>query len=190
MAESPESSTFTSAFDRIKAAQGKTIESAAAPMQTINREEAAKILKSSTPEQLAERRKAAKSRRGPRIVRDGWLAPLALNPRVTGPAVNKDGVRASDKGFLDMSLEDYIALLYWTGRQGREDKNGKITADFAPILAKLGIAEGMWCDLVWNFKKYFGKSRGAGSPDRMREMAASGGKMFQPGQKLARKCFV
>jgi hypothetical protein len=48
----------------------------------------------------------------------------------------------------------------------------------------------MWCDLVWNFKKYFGKSHGAGSPDRMREMATSGGKKFQPGQKMARKCFA
>jgi len=73
MAESPETSTFTSAYDRIKAAQGQTIESAAVPMQTINREEAAKILKSSTAEELADRRKAARRRRGPRIARDGWM---------------------------------------------------------------------------------------------------------------------
>jgi hypothetical protein len=26
-----------------------------------------------------------------------------------------------------------------------------------------GIADGMWCDLAWNFKKYFGHSRGVGS---------------------------
>jgi REP element-mobilizing transposase RayT len=52
MAESPEESQFTSAYDRIKALQGHTVESAAAPMQTITREEAAKILKSSTPEEL------------------------------------------------------------------------------------------------------------------------------------------
>jgi len=26
--------------------------------------------------------------------------------------VSKEGLRASDKGFLDMSLEDYLALLY------------------------------------------------------------------------------
>ncbi len=31
--------------------------------------------------------------------------------------------------------------VYWTGRQGREVKKGKITADHAPILAKHGIAE-------------------------------------------------
>jgi REP element-mobilizing transposase RayT len=190
MAESPETSTFTSAHDRIKAIQGKTIESSAAPMQTINREDAAKIHKSSTPEELAERRKAAKARRGPRIARDGWLAPIELNSRVTGPAVSKDGVRASDRGFLDMSLDDYIALLYWTGRQGRDDKKGKIAVDHAPILAKLGIAEAMWCDLVWNFKRYFGRSRGPGSPDRMREEAVLGERKFQPGQKLIRKCFA
>jgi REP element-mobilizing transposase RayT len=190
MAESPEESQFTSAYDRIKALQGHTVESAAAPMQTITREEAAKILKSSSPEELAERRKAAKKRRGPRIARDAWLAPLELNPRVTGPAVSKDGLRASDKGFLEMSLEDYVALLYWTGRQGRGDKSGKITAEHAPILARLGIAEKMWCDLVWNFKKYFGKSRGPGSPDRMREEAILGVRKFQPGQKMVRKCFV
>jgi hypothetical protein len=190
MAESPETSTFTAAYDRIKATQGKTIESSAVPMQTINREDAAKILKSSTPEELAERRKAAKARRGPRIARDGWLAPLELNSRITGPAVNKDGVRASDKGFLNMRLDDYIALLYWTGRQGRDDKKGKIGADYAPFLAKLGIAEGMWCDLVWNFKRYFGRSRGPGSPDRMREEAVLGVHKFQPGQKRIRKCFA
>jgi hypothetical protein len=104
---------------------------------------------------------------------------------MVGPAINKEGLRASDKGFLDMSLEDYIALLFWTGRQGREDKKGKITVEHAPILAKLGIAEGMWCDLVWNFKQYFGKSRGPGSPDRMREESILGLRKFQPGNLIA-----
>jgi hypothetical protein len=162
MAESPESSTFTSAYDRIKAAQGKTIESAAAPMRTINRDDAAKILKSSSPEELANRRKSARERRGPRIAKDAWLAPLTLNPRMVGPAINKEGLRASDKGFLNMSLDDYIALLFWTGRQGREDKKGKITNDYAPILAKLGIAEEMWCDLVWNLQTILWQESRAG----------------------------
>ncbi len=194
MAESPASSEFTSAYDRMKAANGETMESAAAPMQTINREDAARILKNSTPEQLARRRKDAKKRRGERVAKDAWLAPLTLNSRVTGPAANKEGVRASDKGFLDMSLADYLALLHWTGSKGRSDKSGKITADcgadYAPVLAKLGIAEGMWCDLVWNFKKYFGKSRGPGSPDRMQEEAILGSRKFQPGQRKVRKCFT
>jgi len=194
MAESPADSKFTSAYDRIQAKAGETIASSAAPMQTINREVAAKILKNSTPEQLAQRRKEAQKRRGPRVAKDAWLAPLTLNPRATGPVVNKDGTRASDKGFLNISLADYLALLYWTGSQGRADKSGKIAAecgmDHASVLAKLGIADRMWCDLVWNFKKYFGKSRGPGSPDRMQEEAILGTRKFQPGQRKIRKCFA
>ncbi|MFO0381009.1 MAG: hypothetical protein ACK506_04855, partial [Pirellula sp.] len=99
---------------------------------------------------------------------------------------------------LNMSLEEYFELLVFTGKQGRSDKRGKIKADgetpatssATAILSKLGIADGMWCDLVWNFKKYFGRSRGAGSPDHMREDAVSHSLSFQPGQKMARECFA
>ncbi|MFN9418785.1 MAG: hypothetical protein ACK578_15035 [Pirellula sp.] len=54
-AESPESSTYTSAYHQIEATQGKTIESAVAPIQAIPGDDVAKILKSSTPEELVER---------------------------------------------------------------------------------------------------------------------------------------
>jgi hypothetical protein len=190
MAESLEKSKFTSACDRIEALKGKEIESSAAAMQTIPKDEAATILKNSTPEQLKERRRGCCETQRTKIPRDGWLAPLTLNPRAHGPVVHRQGLRASDKGFLNMSLEDYLKLLDWTGRQGRPDKRGKIPEDYAPILEKLGIESGMWCDLVWSFKKYFGRSRGAGSPDRMQEMAASGDLAFHPGQRRARACFA
>ncbi|MCU0721158.1 MAG: hypothetical protein MUC83_15715 [Pirellula sp.] len=55
------------------------------------------------------------------------------------------------------------------------------------ILCKLGMADGMWCDLVWNFKKYFGRNCGAGSPDNMREDAVSHSLSFQPGQTVAKE---
>ncbi|MEI8211880.1 MAG: hypothetical protein WCI02_07010 [Planctomycetota bacterium] len=89
-----------------------------------------------------------------------------------------------------MSMEDYLKLLDWTGRQGRLDKRGKIPETYAPILERLGIDDGMWCNLVWSFKRYFGRSRGAGSPDRMREMAVAGDLSFHPGQRRARECFA
>jgi REP element-mobilizing transposase RayT len=190
MADSLEKSKHTSAYDRIEALKGKEIESSAAAMQTISQEEAAEILKTSTPEQLRERRKAAAKRKGRKIPRDGWLAPMTLNPRAHGPLAHKQGLRASDKGFLSITLEEYLKLLDWTGRQGRPDKRGTIPAEQQSILQRLGIEDGMWCDLVWSFKKYFGRSRGAGSPDRMREMAAKGEISFHPGQKRARACFV
>ena len=115
---------------------------------------------------------------------------MTLNPRVHGPMAHKGGLRASDKGFLNLSLEEYLKLLDWTGRYGRRDKRGKIPETYAPILERLRIEAGMWCDLVWSFKKYFGRSRGAGSPDRMREMAAAGDLAFHPGQRQARACFA
>jgi REP element-mobilizing transposase RayT len=189
MAVTPEKSKYTSAYDRIEARQGATIDSVAAPMQTINKEEAATIFKTSTPEQLNERRKAAAKRKGSKVPRDAWLSPLTLNPRAHGPMAHKQGLRASDKGFLDVSLEDYLALLDWTGRQGRPDKRGKIPDNYQPILERLGIEPGMWCDLVWSFKKYFGRSRGAGSPDSLHEMAVAGDLRFHPGQRQSRACF-
>ncbi len=73
MAENLEESKFTSAHDRIGALKGKKIASAAASMKAIPREEAAKILRSSTPQQLAARRKAARKRRGPLVSSDAWL---------------------------------------------------------------------------------------------------------------------
>jgi hypothetical protein len=103
---------------------------------------------------------------------------------------HKQGLRASDKGFLSISLEDYLKLLDWTGRQGRPDKRGKIPADHLAILERVGLEGGMWCDLVWSFKKYFGRSRGAGSPDRMHEMAVMGDLSFHPGQRRSRACFA
>ncbi|MFN7731765.1 MAG: hypothetical protein ACK5OB_07675, partial [Pirellula sp.] len=145
--------------------------------------------KNSTPEQLTERRKAAAKRKGAKVPRDAWLSPLTLNPRAHGHMAHKQGLRASDKGFLDISLENYLELLDWTGRQGRPDKRGKIPDNYQPILERLGIEPGMWCDLVWSFKKYFGRSRGAGSPDSLHEMAVAGDLHFHPGQRQSRACF-
>ncbi len=65
MAESIEGSLFTSAYNRLKAFQGKTIESSAAAMQAISTKEAAEIRKNSTPEGLADRCKKAHKRKGP-----------------------------------------------------------------------------------------------------------------------------
>ncbi len=190
MAETPETSTFTSAFDRIESSKGQQIESSAAAMKTIPIEEAAKILVRSTPEQLKEIRKKAKKRRGPRIKRDAWLSPMTLHPKELGPQVSKSGTRASDKGFLDLTFEEYRQLLYWTGQQKRADKRGVIPEECLPLFQRIGIEPSKWSDFVWNFKKYFGRSRGAGSPDKMRETAANNGRSFQHGQKMACKCYV
>ena len=51
---------------------------------------------------------------------------------------DQEGQRASDTGFLAMSLESYLKLLDWTGRQlRRDDKRGRIPDQVAPILQRL-----------------------------------------------------
>ena len=49
------------------------------------------------------------------------------------------GWRASDKGILPISLDEYLKLLDWTGRKVVAGKRGSIPADMAPILDRLQI---------------------------------------------------
>ena len=192
MASTPEESIHTSAYDRIEALAGNTIPSAAVDLVAIETAEAGKTLRSTTPDELRKKRSAAKKKRGPSILRDAWLSPLTLNERSKpGAQPSQSGVRASDKGFLAMKLGDYLSLLDWTGRQrvGSLDKP-IIPKDLAPILARIGIDAQMWCDLVWNFKKYFGRGSAAGSPDSLKKSAAQRNRKFSPGQNAASACFV
>ena len=192
MAETPEKSLHTSAYDRIKALEGATIPSAAADLVAIETEEAGRIRRTSTPQSLRQRTAAAKKRRGRSIPRDGWLSPLTINEQgQLGPQASQSGVRASDKGFLPLNLLDYLKLLDWTSRQraGSLDK-AVVPKALEPILTRIGINANMFIDLVWNFKKYFGRGNSAGSPKTMKENAESRGRKFSHGQRSAANCFV
>jgi REP element-mobilizing transposase RayT len=191
MAQTPEESLHTSAYDRIKSLQGATIPSAAVDLVAIETSEAGRILRTSTPDQLKKRNAEAKRRRGPSILRDAWLSPLTINERAkVGPQASKTGVRASDKGFLSLGLQDYLTLLDWTGRQRLGVEKADIPKELDPILQRIGIDGRMWVDLVWRFKKYFGKSGAAGSPKSLRETASQNQRKFTRGQRSAAACFV
>jgi REP element-mobilizing transposase RayT len=190
MAQTPEESIHTSAYDRIKSLQGATIPSAAAELVAIETSEAGRILRTSTPDQLRKKKADAKKRKGPSILRDAWLSPLTINERAkAGPQSSKTGVRASDKGFLSLTLMDYLTLLDWTGRQRGTVEKADIPAELEPILKRIGIDGRMWADLVWRFKKYFGKSGAAGSPQSLKDSAAQNNRKFTRGQRAAAACF-
>ena len=90
----------------------------------------------------------------------GWLAPIALDPprrKVREKATTR---RASNKGCLSMSLDHYLKLLEWTGRQIRKDKVGAIPQDCAPILDRLECSAETWMDFVRNFRKRFRNEAG------------------------------
>jgi len=85
-----------------------------------------------------------------------WLAPLTLSERASpGPQVSAQSVRCSDKGFLPVSLEDYLQLVDWTGRQVVAGKSGHIPERLAPILIRLGIDRRHWLPLSTRFSSLF-----------------------------------
>ena len=97
---------------------------------------------------------------------DGWLCELTLQegPNADLAVVTKceSGRRASDKGLLSISLEKYLELLDWTGRQVREGKRGAIPSSLAPILERLQLDASKWVDAVESFHSRCGLVVGFG----------------------------
>ena len=90
----------------------------------------------------------------------GWLAPIALDPPRRKVREESTARRASNKGCLSMTLDQYLKLLDWTGRQIRKDKVGAIPQDCAPILDRLECSAETWMDFVKNFRKRFRNEAG------------------------------
>ena len=90
----------------------------------------------------------------------GWLAPVALVPPRRKVREKSTARRASNKGCLSMTLDQYLRLLDWTGRQIRKDKVGAIPEECAPILDRLECSAETWLDFVRNFRKRFRNEAG------------------------------
>ena len=88
---------------------------------------------------------------------DRFLAPLTIDERIdaAGPCASATPGRCSDKGFLALSMADYLQLLDWTARQVARGKQG-VTPDAAPpVLQRLGLAATAWTELVHDFGQLF-----------------------------------
>jgi hypothetical protein len=95
---------------------------------------------------------------------DRFLSPLELDEHggQLGPCSSQSGTRCSDKGFLPMSVEDYLQLLDWTARQAVPGKGGSTPLDMPPILERIKLTPEVWCELVKDFGRLF--STVAGHP--------------------------
>ena len=85
-----------------------------------------------------------------------------------------------------MSVEQYLELLDWTGRQIVSGKRGAIPCDLAPILSRLGIDDSNWLELAGNFGRLF--QRVAGRPSSIARQRTRCGGHFRPGQARLLAC--
>jgi REP element-mobilizing transposase RayT len=193
MVEKPEQAVHTSAYDRVQGEKGQQIDSAAFDLVPVTTEEAGKAIRETPVAELKQKLKAKKRNpTGRRVRRDGWLSPLTLAKNILSdePQVHGDGFRASDKGFLQLDWKDYWELLRWTAKQAVDGIGSKVPPRLATLLASLGIDASMWRELVWNFKKYFGRSSCVGSSRSLSADAARHSKRWHRGQRLAENCFT
>lgn len=128
--QTPETSRFTSAYDRIEGRK-----------------------------QRAANERSGKA--GETLPCDRWLCELTLKEglqaSVEEATCSLTPWRASDKGLLPISLDDYLKLLDWTGRQVRGDKRGAIPTHLAPVLERLNINCDQWLETVTTFDARFGQ---------------------------------
>ena len=154
IAKTPETSRYTSAYDRIgrlKARQGRK-----------------------------------KRRNRPSADADAWLSPIQLVEK-SSESKRAPHQRASNRGFLPLSLTDYLSLLDWTGRQVRHDKQGSIPSNLAPILERLNVVPQHWSQLVSQFGRWF--STAAGNSESLAREATRRRRHWLHGAQRSRQVF-
>jgi REP element-mobilizing transposase RayT len=132
IAETPETSDFTSAQERIEDRQAAA-EVATADARDVRIEHGENV---------------------------GWMSPVALGPPRKNVREKPTDRRASNQGCLPMTLDAYLKLIDWTGRQIRKDNVGQIPAECAPILDRLQCDAEAWLDFVKNFRQRFRNEAG------------------------------
>ncbi len=176
IAETPETSRFTSVFERIRALDAQSVvevaETVANPPEPAHADAATDTQPSTQP--VEEPPGAA------------WLSPFELSEIETAEPVPAD--RASNKGCLPMSFAEYLQLLDWTGRQIRDDKRGAIPADLAPILARLKVSDDGWLLLMRGFNRMF--RRAAGRPQSLQRERDERGCQLMQGIRHSRAIFL
>jgi len=135
LAESPETSDFTSVQERLLAFRGAAQSSSEPDSGVDLGTDAAGTAVDAGTETSPE----------PPAGDPSWLgtsAPLAV--------FNGGSGELTEAG-LPFHLAEYLLLVDWTGRQWREDKRGAISADVKPLLERLNMDGASWIETVRQF---------------------------------------
>ncbi len=191
LAETIVLSMHTSVYDRLEAAKGATIPSVALNRVPLSKEESIKRRTKMTINEQKEARKA----KGPRplVPRDAWLAPLTLDPNVNSLDPRHAPMDCEQQQrVLAIELGGVLAVIAMDSgaQEAGSWKQVSGTRGVEVLVYGLGVEPSMWCDLVWNYKKYFGTSRCSGRPQAMMADARRINKAWSRGQRQAAACFA
>jgi REP element-mobilizing transposase RayT len=103
---------------------------------------------------------AARHERTEHGPRAGWLAPIGLKPAARKSRTKATPRRLSNKGCLPMTLDQYVSLVEWTGRQIIAKRKPTISAESLALLEQLELSPETWVDLVEHFRKRFRQEAG------------------------------
>ena len=156
----PEESKYTSVNDRIAAKQAKE------KIIYYEKQDKNKII-------IRQQNKMDKFYLESNIA--SWLSPF------------KDGAGVNNNRILSIELNQYLALIDWTGRQIKKNKKGKIPSDLSPILTRLEINNEQWVTSIENYGKLF--YRVVGRLDRVIQFAANIDRLWFKGKKSSRALF-
>jgi hypothetical protein len=151
LAETIESSDFTSAQKRLEALLLETVQTETMQAEAANADADDISLQSASRP-------------------DRSLAPVQIDELADklGPRPSQTGSRCSDKGFLHMTTAEYLELLDWTARQLAPGKPGATPAEIPALLERVGLKPKSWMGLVTNFGQLFHNV--AGQPHEIARM--------------------
>jgi hypothetical protein len=87
-----------------------------------------------------------------------------------------------------MSLDEYLSLVDWTGRQIRRRSSGRIPSQLKPILERLKVIPECWLQTVKEFGRRF--RRVAGRADSLAREALRRGSRWLHGSRPSRLAFA
>jgi REP element-mobilizing transposase RayT len=111
----------------------------------------------------------------------------ALKGEITDGLTLKPFHGNTQKDPLPCSIEDYLALLDWTGRAVRGGKRGQIDQDAPPILKRLNIDPAAWMECMRPKGNVFG--RAMGQLDHLRLHAKALGQQWVKGLRQAERMY-
>ena len=92
------------------------------------------------------------------------------------------------KGFLSISLPEYLTVLDLSGRELRHGKRGFIPAELAPILERVGINPANWILTCQLCRRWFGSA--IGNIQSLKMLASDSGRSWLKGYSAAHIAFV